>query len=102
MASATVAGTRLSIGSPAFTRDRISEDETANGKPRSIRPRNGGGKTGGVPPVFPPPFRGRMLRGFPFAVSSSEIRSRVKAGLPIDNLVPATVAEAIRTRQLYA
>jgi len=59
-------------------------------------------RPGGVPPVFPPPFRGRMLRGFPFAVSSSEIRSRVKAGLPIDNLVPATVAEAIRTRQLYA
>jgi nicotinic acid mononucleotide adenylyltransferase len=42
-----------------------------------------------------------MLRGFPFAVSSSEIRARVKAGLPVDNLVPAAVAEAIRNGQFY-
>ena len=55
----------------------------------------------GVPPVFPPPFRGRTLRGFPFAVSSSEIRARVKAGLPVKNLVPAAVAEAIHNKSLY-
>jgi len=41
------------------------------------------------------------LRGFPFAVSSSEIRARVKTGLPIENLVPAAVAEAIRNGRLY-
>jgi nicotinate-nucleotide adenylyltransferase len=50
---------------------------------------------------FPAPFRGRMLKGFPFGVSSSQIRDRVKAGLPIDQLVPAAVAEAIRNNRLY-
>lgn len=59
-------------------------------------PRPGGGE-----PVFPPPFRGRTLRGFPFAVSSSEIRARVKAGLTVENLVPAAVAEAVRNAKLY-
>jgi nicotinate-nucleotide adenylyltransferase len=58
-------------------------------------------RPGGATAVFPPPFRGRRLRGFPFGVSSSEIRARVKAGLPIGNLVPTAVAEAIRNGQLY-
>ena len=58
-------------------------------------------RPGGTTPVFPPPFRGRLLRGFPFAVSSSEIRARVKTGLPIEYLVPAAVAEAIRNGRLY-
>jgi nicotinate-nucleotide adenylyltransferase len=49
----------------------------------------------------PPPFRGRLLRGFPVAVSASQIRQRVKAGLPIDLLTPPAVAEAIRNYQLY-
>src|ERR1039457_658250 len=53
-------------------------------------------RPGGAAAVFPAPFHGRMLRGFPFGVSSSEIRARVKAGLPIENLVPSAVAEAIR------
>jgi nicotinate-nucleotide adenylyltransferase len=53
----------------------------------------------GVP--FPAPFRGRFLAGFPLGVSSSQIRARAKAGLPIDQLVPAAVAEAIRNNQLY-
>jgi nicotinic acid mononucleotide adenylyltransferase len=35
------------------------------------------------------------------AVSSSEIRVRVKAGLPIESLVPPAVAEAIRLAKLY-
>ena len=56
----------------------------------------------GEPAVdFPAPFRGRMLKGFPFGVSSSQVRERVKAGLPVDHLVPPTVAEAIRNYQLY-
>ena len=62
-------------------------------------------RPGGAPPIFPAPFpapfRGRLLRGFPFAVSSSEIRARVKSGRPIENLVPAAVAEAVRSGQLY-
>ena len=58
-------------------------------------------RPGGPAAVFPPPFHGRMLRGFPFGVSSSEIRARVKAGLPIENLVPAAVAEGIRNPKIY-
>ena len=55
----------------------------------------------GGTPNFPTPFRGRTLKGFPLAVSSSEIRTRVKAGLPIESLVPPAVAEAIRAAALY-
>jgi len=58
-------------------------------------------RPGGAPPVFPTPFCGRLLRGFPFAVSSSEIRARVQAGLTIENLVPAAVREAIGHHRLY-
>jgi nicotinate-nucleotide adenylyltransferase len=58
-------------------------------------------RPGGAVPVFPPPFRGRVLCGFPFAVSSSEIRARIKAGLPLENLTPAAVAEAIALANLY-
>jgi nicotinate-nucleotide adenylyltransferase len=51
--------------------------------------------------VFPAPFRGRMLRGFPLGVSSSQIRQRVRDGRPVDGLVPEAVAEAIRNARLY-
>jgi nicotinate-nucleotide adenylyltransferase len=54
-----------------------------------------------APVNFPAPFRGRMLKGFPFDVSSSQIRARVKAGLSIDHLVPPFVTEAIRAAKLY-
>jgi nicotinate-nucleotide adenylyltransferase len=47
-------------------------------------------------PQFPAPFRGRTLKGFPFGVSSSEIRARLQAGLPIDHLVPPAVAAALQ------
>jgi nicotinate-nucleotide adenylyltransferase len=50
---------------------------------------------------FPAPFRGRTLIGFPLGVSSSQIRARVKAGLAVDHLVPASVAESIRNNRLY-
>jgi nicotinate-nucleotide adenylyltransferase len=59
-------------------------------------------RPGGAAAVFPSPFRGRMLSGFPFGVSSSEIRARVKAGLTIENLVPPVVAEGIRNASIYA
>lgn len=48
-----------------------------------------------------PPFRQHTLAGFPLGVSSSQIRGRVKAGLSIDLLVPAAVAEAIHQEKLY-
>jgi nicotinate-nucleotide adenylyltransferase len=51
--------------------------------------------------AFAAPFRGRTLKGFPLGVSASQIRARVKAGLPIDHLVVPAVAEAIRNYQLY-
>jgi len=47
------------------------------------------------------PFRGRELRGFSVAVSSSQIRARIKARQPIEPLVPPAVAEAIRNNRLY-
>jgi nicotinate-nucleotide adenylyltransferase len=50
---------------------------------------------------FPAPFRGRWLKGFPLAVSSREIRARVKAGSTIENLMPPFVAEAIHAAKLY-
>ena len=50
---------------------------------------------------FPRPFRGRILKGFPVEISSSQIRARVKAGLPVDHLVPPTVAEAMCGSGLY-
>lgn len=50
---------------------------------------------------LPAPFRGRRLAGFPLGVSSSQIRERVKTGLPIGELVPPAVGEAIRNNGLY-
>jgi len=50
---------------------------------------------------FPSPFRGRTLRGFPFAVSSSQIRARVQAGQTIEHLVPPGVAGAIWSANVY-
>jgi nicotinate-nucleotide adenylyltransferase len=61
-----------------------------------VAPRPGEGQT-----AFPKPFRGRVLKGFPLAVSSSQIRLRIKTGQPIDHLVPAAIAEAIRASGLY-
>jgi nicotinate-nucleotide adenylyltransferase len=50
---------------------------------------------------FPKPFRGRILKGFPIEISSSQIRARVKAGLLIENLVPPFIADAIHAAKLY-
>lgn len=58
-------------------------------------------RPGGAAANFPAPFRGRSLKGFPFGVSSSQIRTRVKKNLPLENLVPPAVAEAIRNAKIY-
>lgn len=58
-------------------------------------------RPGETAPAFPAPFRGRTLPGFPLGVSSSQIRARIRAGQPVEHLVPATVAEAIRNSRLY-
>jgi nicotinate-nucleotide adenylyltransferase len=58
-------------------------------------------RPGEIEVQIPAPFRGTYLHGFPLGVSSSQIRARVKAGLPVENLVPPAVAEAIRNNRLY-
>jgi nicotinate-nucleotide adenylyltransferase len=58
-------------------------------------------RPGETPGVLPPPFRLRVLDGFPLRVSSSQIRDRIRRGLSIEPLVPAAVAEAIRNNRLY-
>lgn len=50
---------------------------------------------------FPNPFRGKMLKGFPVEISSSEIRGRIKAGLSVENFLPPFVADAIRDAKIY-
>jgi nicotinate-nucleotide adenylyltransferase len=52
-------------------------------------------------PIFPKPFTGTTLKGFPLDISSLRIRARVKSGLPIDYLVPPQVADAIRDSAAY-
>jgi nicotinate-nucleotide adenylyltransferase len=58
-------------------------------------------RPGQVEAALPAPFRGRMLAGFPLGLSSSQLRARIKAGLPIEHLVSGPVAEAIRNNGLY-
>lgn len=48
-----------------------------------------------------PPFRGRRLKGVPLALSSSEIRERIRQGRRIDHLTPGPVAEVISNYRLY-
>lgn len=56
----------------------------------------------GTPTVdLPPGFKGRHLHGFPLGLSSSQIRERVRRGLPIDLLTGVAVSEAIRHNRLY-
>ncbi len=58
-------------------------------------------RPGEAPTPLPPAFQGQYLKGFPFGVSASQIRARVKAGQTVAPLVPAPVAEVIRNNQLY-
>jgi nicotinate-nucleotide adenylyltransferase len=58
-------------------------------------------RPGDAPAPLPVPFRGQYLKGFPFGVSASQIRARIKSGQSIEPLVPAAVAEVIRNNRLY-
>ncbi|KAB2661369.1 MAG: nicotinate (nicotinamide) nucleotide adenylyltransferase [Verrucomicrobia bacterium] len=50
---------------------------------------------------LPAPYRLRTLRGWPLAVSSSELRGRIAAGQTIAHLVPPGIAEAIAGDRAY-
>jgi len=52
-------------------------------------------RPGSAPPPLPSHYRLRWLRGWPLAVSSSEIRERIRHGLTVGHLLPPAVAEAI-------
>jgi nicotinate-nucleotide adenylyltransferase len=53
-------------------------------------------------PAVPAGWRVEWLHGPQVAVSSSEVRDRLAAGEPVDDLVPAPVIRCIRRRGLYA
>ena len=59
-------------------------------------------RPGSPPWEAPGPFRVRELRGWPLAVSSSLVRERIRAGLPVSHLVPPHVGEALRESRAYA
>jgi nicotinate-nucleotide adenylyltransferase len=58
-------------------------------------------RPGEPPGALTPSFHYHLLKGFPLGVSSSQIRARARAGLPLEGLVPSQVAEAIRNNGLY-
>lgn len=58
-------------------------------------------RPGDAAPCLPPQYRIRAIRGFPFAVSSSQVRERVRTGRRIDWLTPPAVAEYIKNNRLY-
>ncbi|MFT4586949.1 MAG: nicotinate-nucleotide adenylyltransferase [Candidatus Binatia bacterium] len=58
-------------------------------------------RPGATTEPFPPPFRGQVLKGFPFGISSTLIRRRANDGLPINEMTPPAVAAAIEQGQLY-
>ena len=58
-------------------------------------------RPGEVPVAAPAGFKLQWLKGFPVSISASEIRGRVKAGLAVEALTGAIVAEAIRNNGLY-
>ena len=50
---------------------------------------------------FPEPFRGRVLRGQPMAISASDIRQRLREGKSIEHLVPPKVAGVLEMGQYF-
>ena len=58
-------------------------------------------RPGEVSVELPESFRLHPLRGWPLGVSSSEIRDRIRKGLPIRHLVPETVADSLEQDPVY-
>ena len=58
-------------------------------------------RPGEVPQPGPVPFRVTWLKGVPFGVSSSEIRARIRSGLPVDLLMNAAAADYAHRNRLY-
>ena len=58
-------------------------------------------RPGTVSADLPAHFRLHSLRGWPLGVSSSEIRDRMRKGLPIRHLVPEAVADSIERDLVY-
>jgi nicotinate-nucleotide adenylyltransferase len=60
-------------------------------------------RPGAEPPRLDPGWESHCLlvRGNPFAISSTQVRRRVAAGLSIRHLVPDRVADYIRDQGLY-
>ena len=58
-------------------------------------------RPGETPATLPPPFRIQVLGGWPLQLSSSQIRARVWAGQPVEQLLPFGVSEVIRQESLY-
>jgi nicotinate-nucleotide adenylyltransferase len=54
------------------------------------------------PTVIPPGWRMVPVDGPQVAVSSSQVRDRLAAGEPVDDLVPPAVIRCIRRRGMYA
>ena len=54
-----------------------------------------------VIPASTDPFRTHLLDGLSCGISSSNIRARVRSSLPLDHLVPKSVAEVIFEQKLY-
>lgn len=52
-------------------------------------------------PRLPSCYRVRVINGFPFSVSSSQLRDRIRSGRRIDWLTPPAVAEYIVNNKLY-
>lgn len=60
------------------------------------------GRPGAPPVLLPPGWRAVTVPVAPFDVSSTELRERLEAGLPVDGLVPDAVIRCIEQRGLYA
>jgi nicotinate-nucleotide adenylyltransferase len=58
-------------------------------------------RPGITPTTLPATFRIHHLRGFPLAVSSSEIRARSRQGQPLTGLVPDAVHSALQELHPY-
>jgi nicotinate-nucleotide adenylyltransferase len=60
------------------------------------------GRPGAPPAPLPVGWRAVNVPVAPFDVSSTELRERLEAGLPVDGLVPDAVIRCIAQRGLYA